>query len=383
VKHCEKVRAIAGLIVQAPDVDVAILGGGCAGLSLAVRLAQSDLSVRIIEPRVTYVNDRAWSFWRTRPDPFEDCVRKEWTCWTVEGPRGQVVRTSSSMRYQTIESGAFYRRACELIAQGKKTFLSQGVSARGVARDGTGWKIDTDAGSFTAANLVDTRPPQLVPTYGQFFLGREIKSERPVFDPDVVQLMHFRPARSTGVDFVYILPFAVDQALVEVTSFAPQDPGHQVFNQWLNTEIEALNPGKTEILRTEAGALPMQVGFKDITHQNIIHIGLGGGAARPSTGYAFTRIQTQADNVALALSKGDIPKVGLDGPMANFMDRVFLQVLATEPTRGPALFETLFRNAPRDRLERFLSGSTRTLDRLSVMASLPPLPFVQAAVFPK
>ena len=32
--------------------------------------------------------------------------------------------------------------------------------------------------------------------------------------------MSFRKARSMGVDFVYILPFAADQALIEVTSFA-------------------------------------------------------------------------------------------------------------------------------------------------------------------
>ncbi len=65
--------------------------------------------------------------------------------------------------------------------------------------------------------------------------------------------------------------------------------------------------------------------------------------------------------------------------MALFMDRVFLRVLASAPERGPALFESLFRNAPPERPERFLSGSTRADDRLSVMASLPPLPFLRAA----
>jgi lycopene beta-cyclase len=73
----------------------------------------------------------------------------------------------------------------------------------------------------------------------------------------------------------------------------------------------------------------------------------------------------------------------LDGKVTQFMDRVFLQVLTSSPADGPALFEKLFSNAPPDRLERFLSGSTRAADRLSVMASLPPLPFLQAAVFPK
>ncbi|MFQ3248021.1 MAG: lycopene beta-cyclase, partial [Arenicella sp.] len=46
--------------MSAPDVDVAILGGGCAGLSLAVRLASSNFLVKVIEPREDYVDDRTW-----------------------------------------------------------------------------------------------------------------------------------------------------------------------------------------------------------------------------------------------------------------------------------------------------------------------------------
>jgi len=369
--------------MQVPDFDVAILGGGCAGLSLAVRLAQSDLSVRIIEPRQEYTNDRAWSFWRTRADPFEDCVRKEWSSWTIAGPLGLTARSSSQMRYQTVEAGTFYHRACEMIAKGSNINLSLGVSAQSVAHSSAGWQVHTNKGTFTAATVVDTRPPRRIPTYGQFFLGREIKTEIPIFDPDVVQLMHFRSGYSAGVDFVYVLPFAVDQALVEVTSFAPHNPGHQIFTRWLDAEIAVLNPGQTEVLRTEAGALPMQAGFADLKHDNVIHMGLGGGAARPSTGYAFTRIQSQADHVAAALIAGEFPDSKLDGRVTHFMDRVFLQVLAAAPARGPAMFQSLFRNAPANRLERFLSGSTHPLDRLSVMASLPPLPFLHAAAFPK
>lgn len=369
--------------MHAPDVDVAILGGGCAGLSLAVRLAQSDLSVRVIEPRPEYINDRAWSFWRTQPDPFEDCVRREWTSWTVQGSQGETLRSSANMRYQTVESGAFYNRALELIERGKNISISMGTRAYGVFRAGNGWRIDTDAGSLAAGTIVDTRPPSRIPTYGQFFLGQEIKTERPIFNPDVVQLMHFRRARSAGVDFVYILPFAVDQALVEVTSFAPHNPGHDVFSEWLDAEIEVLNPGKIKVLRTEAGALPMEAGFKDPTPDGIIRLGLGGGAARPSTGYAFSRNQIQADHVAAALINGRVPDLKLDGPITRLMDRVFLQVLAAKPERGPALFETLFRKAPRDRLERFLSGSNHAADRLSMMRALPPLPFIHAVTFPK
>jgi len=197
-----------------------------------------------------------------------------------------------------------------------------------------------------------------------------------------VHLMQFRTARSRGVDFVYTLPFARDRALVEVTSFAPASPGRDVFAAWLEAEIADLNPGDTEILREESGALPMEVGFADPHTDGVIAMGLRGGAARPSTGYAFARIQAQADHVAAALMAGQAPRPTLDGPATRFMDRVFLQVLQTLPERGPALFESLFRNAPPDRLERFLSGSTHPVDRLSVMTSLPTLPFLRAALVP-
>ena len=136
------------------------------------------------------------------------------------------------------------------------------------------------------------------------------------------------------------------------------------------------------MLREERGALPMEVGFHEPTPDGRIRMGLGGGAARPSTGYAFTRIQRQADLVTRALVQGDAVPASLDGPFARFMDRVFLQVIRTMPERGPALFESLFRNASRDRLEHFLSGSVHPVDRLSVMTSLPTLPFLRAAMFP-
>lgn len=365
-----------------PDVDIAILGGGCAGLSLAVRLAAAGRDLCVIEPRTSYSDDRAWSFWRTAPDPFEDCVRASWAHWDVSGPGGTVRRGSSRMQYQSVAAGPFYDRAQSVIADNPTATVSLGTAAGTIRRLANGWQIETGAGALTANHVVDTRPPSRVPTYGQFFLGWEIRTERPVFDPDRVHLMQFRKARSRGVDFVYTLPFARDRALVEVTAFAPETPGPDVFKAWLEAEIAALDPGRFEVLRQEAGALPMHVGFADPRQAGVIGMGLGGGAARPSTGYAFARIQAQADHVFQALQRGTSPHPRLDGPATRFMDRVFLQVLQTMPDRGPALFETLFRNAPADRLERFLSGSTHPIDRLSVMTSLPTLPFLRAALVP-
>ena len=65
------------------DADVLILGGGCAGLSLATALAEqhSDLRVQILEARTTYVRDRTWCLWNTEPHPFQHCVTHRWHSW--------------------------------------------------------------------------------------------------------------------------------------------------------------------------------------------------------------------------------------------------------------------------------------------------------------
>ena len=50
------------------DFDYIILGGGCAGLSLAYELEihkkLKNKTLAIIEPRIEYKRDKTWSFWK-------------------------------------------------------------------------------------------------------------------------------------------------------------------------------------------------------------------------------------------------------------------------------------------------------------------------------
>ena len=62
------------------EFDYIIIGGGCAGLSLAYELETNqklkDKSLAIIEPREEYKRDKTWSFWKVLNHNFEDCVKK-------------------------------------------------------------------------------------------------------------------------------------------------------------------------------------------------------------------------------------------------------------------------------------------------------------------
>ena len=69
------------------EFDYIIIGGGCAGLSLAYELEINDKlkekTLAIIENREEYKRDKTWSFWKVFDHNFEDCVIKSWNNFTI------------------------------------------------------------------------------------------------------------------------------------------------------------------------------------------------------------------------------------------------------------------------------------------------------------
>jgi len=72
------------------EFDYIIIGGGCAGLSLAYELEVyeklKDKTLAIIEPREDYKRDKTWSFWKVFNHNFDDCVKKSWNNFTINTP---------------------------------------------------------------------------------------------------------------------------------------------------------------------------------------------------------------------------------------------------------------------------------------------------------
>ena len=94
------------------DFDYIIIGGGCAGLSLAYELEISDKlknkSLAIIEPRDEYKKDKTWSFWKVFPHNFDDCVKKSWDNFSINTPNDTKFIDCKLTPYQSIDSGKFY-----------------------------------------------------------------------------------------------------------------------------------------------------------------------------------------------------------------------------------------------------------------------------------
>ncbi|MDG1049537.1 MAG: lycopene cyclase family protein [Planctomycetota bacterium] len=368
-----------------PDLDVLVLGGGCAGLALALRLADAGGGAprtHVVEARARYEDDRTWCFWSAAPHRFEGLIAASWNAFGV-GHEGQLERYDcSATPYQMLPSLPYYEYALARIEQSDRVTLDLQVRVEGdPVREGDRWAVPTDHGVLRARHVVDTRPPAALPqaVLWQSFLGRVVRTAEPRFDAEAATLMDFAAPSSRGVQFTYVLPISDREALVETTVFGAQALGEADLTQDLDAALERLTPETSRsITRSEYGLLPMGLTARP-TPKPWVQAGLFHGGARPSTGYAFQRIQTWAEACAEALLDGAPPlPAARDTALRRSMDAVFLRVLRSEPERGPALLSRLFFAAPTDRVIRFLSDVGSTADALAVVRSLPPGPFLRA-----
>ena len=102
------------------DFDYIIIGGGCAGLSLAYELEVSkkliNKTLAIIEPRKEYRRDKTWSFWKVFDHNFDDCVIKSWNNFSINTNSNLNKLISEEFPYQSIDSGLFYKKINEKLS---------------------------------------------------------------------------------------------------------------------------------------------------------------------------------------------------------------------------------------------------------------------------
>jgi lycopene beta-cyclase len=370
------------------ETDLVILGGGCAGLSLAIRLAALGLRcprTLILESRTEYTNDRTWCFWDDGSTAFSHLISHRWQRMTLRAADRRVAIDCGSTPYQMLPAGSFYTQALEEIAKTGRIDLVTNASVLAEPRRvGDKWRIETTAGPFWASMAIDTRPGQ-VPRRGgatlwQSFYGLEIECDAAVFDPGCANLMEFSDGDPAGVHFTYVLPVSPHRALVEATVFGP-DP---LRKDDLAAELESAIARRVggagfAVKRAEHGILPMGLAsaptVRDATH---VKVGLTAGGARPSTGYAFQRIQRWADACAEVIGKGGAP-IGhaADPPLLRAMDRLFLAVIRARPEAAPSLFLSLFEKADARNIIRFMSDRGTFRDYAAIASALPTGPFVK------
>ena len=368
--------------------DLLVIGGGLAGLSLAMRLARDGYSGRvvIIEPRDEYVDDRSWSFWTPAGGTLPVPASRRWDRWQFSRLGGEPVTCSAQgWSYAYVRSLDFYRAALALIASRPNFSLVTGARAGAVDSTGDHTSVTTSAGSFSARHVVDTRPAAMdrfsASTMFQSFAGRELRFDQPRFDDSQVELMTDMRSDALGFAFSYVLPLSPTHALVEATRFSKQPLSRALLATDLDRLLSSRGWSQAEVLRTETAVLPMGLPAPDLAdpRPGVVRAGVGAGALRAASGFGFLRIQAWADRCAGELLRGQAP-VGhpAEPKVRGWMDQVFLRALAEHPERSAEFFLRLAASVPGERFVRFMSDQGGCLDHARVVAALPPGPFLQA-----
>ncbi|AKF08031.1 lycopene cyclase family protein [Sandaracinus amylolyticus] len=369
------------------DAEHVIVGAGCAGLSLAVRLAMRTPRERgrvlVIDPREELGGDRTWCMFRGAPHPFERAITHRWDRWRVIAGGRVIERSVPGRPYEHVDSTRFFEEAIARVETSEGVRLERGVRADAIVDEGAQVRIETGGGTLRAriawdarGGGPDERPREDDVRWIQHFVGWVVRTERAIFEPGIATLMDFSVSQSRGPHFVYVLPYAANEALVEDTYFGDVPLAVAEYERGIREWLDAHHAGGVEIVRRERGQIPMSTA--QITPRRdprIVPIGLRAGSAKPSSGYAFAFIQRHVEALAARVDRGETvpPEVAVRSPITTFYDRVFLAYLRRHPTSAPEVFGSLFARTSPERLVRFLSEEGGVGDHLAVMNAVPRL----------
>ena len=349
------------------EFDYIIIGGGCAGLSLAYELdlhsKLKDKTLAIVEHRDEYKRDKTWSFWKVSPHNFEDCIIKSWDNFTINIPGHLKHIDCKNMPYQTIDSGLFYQKIIGKIKQNTNIYFFKNIN-----------EVNTE-NSFifnSVSQTVDNKS-----SLWQHFSGIEIETSKDFFDEKIFNLMDFDCDQKNSVHFFYTLPFSKTKALIETTWIS--DLNNTSLNDYdiqLKDYVEnKLKIKNYKINYKETGAIPL-FHPNNIKKLNQIEIGTAGGMTRLSTGYTFLNIQEQSKYIRKNIENIKDTKIFSIERKYEFLDNIFLKVLKKNPERMAQIFYKMFNGSP-NTVINFLSNKSNILEDISIISKMPKWVFLK------
>jgi lycopene beta-cyclase len=377
-------------MMNTPHYDYLILGGGLAGLSLAYHLIHSplrDRSIVIVEPDDKTRNDRTFCFWADRPTPFDSLVYRAWDQIRIIDETAQRTLDLGPYRYQMIRSLDFYRHVREVLAAHPSVEFVRGAADRiDEAEDGA--SVAVAGQRYSGAWIFDSRfqlahfkADQAHPaTLYQHFTGWRIETPRDAFDPSAATLFDFRvPFRVPQHDelrFCYVLPLSRREALVEFVALS-----RHALEATLKDYIEkTLGLRDYRLIEKEGGVQPLtDQPFPRRASAHVMTIGTAGGRVKPSSGYAFTRIQHDSAAIVQSLiGTGQPFNVHADSSFYRRCDALLLHIMRRRGDTIKSIFAVMFQRNPVTRVFRFLDETASAADTALLIANMPPRPFLRA-----
>lgn len=297
-------------------VDLAVVGGGPAGLAVAQQVSEAGLSVCAIDPSPKLIWPNNYGVW---VDEFEamdllDCLDTTWSGAVVfvddqskknlDRPYGRVNRKQlkSKMLQKCISNGVKFHQAkvIKVIHEESKSLLicNDGVTVQAA--------VVLDATGFSRCLVQYDKPYN--PGY-QVAYGILAEVEEHPFDVDKMVFMDWRDShlnndvklkeRNSKIPtFLYAMPFSTNRIFLEETSLVAR-PGLPMedIQERMVARLKHLGIKVKSIEEDEHCVIPMG-GPLPVLPQRVVGIGGTAGMVHPSTGYMVARTLAAAPVVA-------------------------------------------------------------------------------------
>ena len=372
--------------------DYIIAGSGCAGLSLLYRLLKTpllqDKSILVIDQDQKKSNDRTWCFWEKSPGLFESIVHAKWNKLEFLSTEFKKELNLESYTYKMIQGIDFYNFVINYAKKFKNvSFVQETINS--IDNIDKKAVLKTTKNRYTANyifNSTNLFNPKINEQNSllQHFKGWLIKTEKPVFNPEIGRLMDFRVSQENGATFMYVLPTSATEALVEYTLFSPRVLDKEVYTLELKKYIkEELKIDNYTLIHQESGVIPMSLEkFEQNPKLNVINIGTSGGYTKGSSGYTFQFIQKNIIEIINNLVEGNniIQQTSFKNKYYQWTDRTLIDVLLSNKLTGKDVFTKMFQKVPAEKILAFLGNESSFIEDLKVFTSFPVKPFLTSGI---
>jgi len=376
---------------QQKKFDLLFIGLGAANCLLILRLHDEGLligqKIAIIEPDSKSTNDRTFCFWASEDEcsklHLKKLVSYSWDHIKISSVRKQDI---NPLRYFHIKSIDLYNETKNIIRHHDVTLFSSFLKGSPEI-EVDHYKIKTGNETLVARKVFDSRPPSFsVPKKQeshifQSFYGLKIKTSTKAFDSSTMVMMDFKVPQNDSTQFIYLLPFADDTALVELTRFGTQKLNKDEALLILDHYLEELGISFT-VLDDEQGVLPMSSASLKIDDfgENWINMGARANMLKSTTGYAFHAMAEDAIFQMEAIKNNQLSTRKPRKQRFVFYDRLLLKILSEKPKYGKVIFENLFKKVPVTRVLSFLREKTKRSEEVVIFSKLPKILFIKTAI---
>ena len=371
--------------------DYIISGSGASGMSLLYRMLQqpffNEKKILVVDKAAKITNDHTWCFWESKAGVFEKVVHHQWKNVHFYSNYFSGLLHLDPYNYKMIRSIELYRFVMnEAIKCSNVTFLYGHVNS--VSNEGEKAIILIDNNRYEAHYIFNSILFEkfLVPDGKhhllQHFKGLVINTDVPVFDEAIATLMDFRVSQKNGTTFMYVLPVANNQALVEYTLFTEKLLQPNEYTAAIHEYIQqVLHIKSYKVVEEEFGIIPMTNIHFEKQQGRVINLGTAGGNTKPSTGYTFQFIQKHCDDIIDGLIKGKpFSKNSFTQKKFHWYDSVLLNVLSKKRLAGDLIFSRMFQKNIPHHVLKFLDNESNLVEDIKIITSLPILPFLKAGI---